>query len=69
MTNVSEIKNPYIVDAENLLRDALGQKFQFVVIVGVNDKGVWFRKSKDCDTLKVLGALEHAKHQTMEKWT
>lgn len=68
MTKPTRIHTSAEIDAKEILQEAIDQNFRFVVIVGVNDSGVHFKKSKDNDMLRVLGALEHAKQQAMELW-
>lgn len=56
-------------EAAKTLRDASAMEFVTVVIVGQRFDGtVWYGKSSTSSTLETLGALEHAKHEILEKW-
>ena len=68
MTEIVRINSALELDAEDVLREALGKRFEFVVLIGINQEGVHFKQSRTADTLKVLGAIEHAKHEIMKKW-
>ena len=52
-------------DACDLLFEAQQQGFESVIILGFRDGGFCIRSSEMIDRLKLLGALERAKHHIL----
>jgi coenzyme F420-reducing hydrogenase delta subunit len=68
MNNIIDFKKEES-GAEALLKDALLEGFDEIMLVGIKKDGmVYIRSTKQKDMLKALGALEASKAHILEDW-
>lgn len=54
--------------AVEILEEGIKQGFETVCVIGVKDGTVWFRKSANVDTVRLLGMIEVAKQEIWDNW-
>jgi len=60
------IHEAWIADANELLLEAIESEFESVIVLGYKNGAMHIRKSAAVDFLKLIGALEWAKHRYID---
>lgn len=63
--DISEVRSDHM-QVREILNEALAENFETVIVVGLKNGSVQFKRSKVKDTILLLGAIEAAKMQLWE---
>ena len=55
-------------DARGVLEEGIEKEFDSVCVVGLKNGTVYFHKSRNVDTVRLLGMIEIAKQEIWDNW-